>query len=335
MDLSDRPPPRDEPVPSPTDSEYEATARVRVEAVLTHLPSGLQRRVSWLLDRWLGRVGLQWTAGLIRIEVFDRAMTIAAQFFTSVLPILILLAAWEASSDRFADAIELPEQSRSVIEGAVQGGDAAFGILGTLFVLVSATSLSRALTRAFAAIWFLPRPRTRLKFAWRWLSVVLVLALSLVVVRTVSKPLAGLPPRELWPLAFSLACDVVVATFVPWALLAGAVRARLLVPGALLFATLMAPLRPATSLWLPRALEASADRYGSIGVAFTYLTWLYVASFCFLATAVLGQVIASDQGRIGARIRGLGGEGPGQGEVPSVPSRRRSWRRHARTPRQP
>jgi membrane protein len=80
----------------------------------------------------------------------------------------------------------------------------------------------------------------------------------------------------------------------------------MLLPGAFLFATLMATVRPATALWLPRALEASADRYGSIGVAFTYLTWLYVASFCFMATAVLGQVIASDQGRLGARIRGEG-----------------------------
>ena len=303
MDLSDLPSRGDPSLPG-SDSSHEADARARVAEVLTHLPAGLRRKVEWLLARWPGRVGLQWTAGLIRIEIFDRSMTVAAQFFTSVLPILILLAAWEASSDRFADAIDLPEQSRSIIEGAVEGQDAAFGIVGTLFVLVSATSLSRALTRAFAAIWVLPRPRYRLRSAWRWLSVVLVLALSLVFVQTVSKSLEGVPPRELWPLALSFTSDVLVATFVPWALLSGAVRARLLVPGALLFAILMATVRPATALWLPRALEASADRYGSIGVAFTYLTWLYVASFCFLATAVLGQVIASDQGPLGARIRG-------------------------------
>jgi membrane protein len=302
-DRTDRSPTRADPAAT-VDPAQEADARERVEAVLSHLPAGLQRRVSWILDRWPGRIGLQWTAGMIRIEVFDRSMTIAAQFFTSVLPILILLAAWEASTDRFADVIDLPEQSRSIIEGAVEGQDAAFGVVGTLFVLVSATSLSRALTRAFAAVWGLPRPRSRLRFAWRWLSVVLVLALSLVVVRSVSESLAGLPPRDLWPLALSFSSDLLVATFVPWALLAGALGARLLLPGALLYAVLMTTLRPTTALWLPRALEVSADRYGSIGVAFTYLTLLYVASFCFLATAVLGQVIASDPGSLGARIRG-------------------------------
>ena len=65
----------------------------------------------------------------------------------------------------------------------------------------------------------------------------------------------------------------------------------------------MLAVRPATQVWLPHALEVSANRYGSIGVAFTYLTWLYILSFCFLTTAVLGQAIASDSGRLGRWIR--------------------------------
>ncbi len=194
---------------------------------------------------------------------------------------LILIATLGSNSDRFADEIDMPEQSRQVLEGAVDSGGSAFGIVGAIFVLVSATSLSRALARAFTAIWGLPRPPTGLRSAWRWLAVVLVFALSLVLVRAASEPLDGLPPRELWPWVVSLSWDVVVAAFVPWALLAGAVRARMLVPGALLFALLMITVRPATQAWLPGALEASADRYGSIGVAFTYLTWLYVASLLF------------------------------------------------------
>ncbi len=61
----------------------------------------------------------------------------------------------------------------------------------------------------------------------------------------------------------------------------------------------MVAVRPASAIWLPRALETSADRYGAIGVAFTYLAWLYVAAFCFLATAVVGQVVATDTGGSG------------------------------------
>ena len=64
------------------------------------------------------------------------------------------------------------------------------------------------------------------------------------------------------------------------------------------------PVRPAADVWLPRALAVSADRYGSIGPAFTYLAWLYVVAFVFVTAAVLGQVVASDTGRLGTWIRG-------------------------------
>jgi membrane protein len=238
--------------------------------------------------------------------MFDRSMTIAAQFFTSVFPILILFMTWADSRDtnRLADALDLPAETRSVLEDAIQGaGGAAFGIVGILVVLASATSLSRALARAFSAIWALPKPKSGLGSVWRWLAAVLVLTLSLIVVRAASEPVHVLPPREMLPLLASFALDVAVALFVPWVLLAGAVHPRLLAPGASLFALLMLAVRPATAAWLPHALQVSDDRYGSIGVAFTYLACLYTASFCFLATAVVGQVIANDRGGLGVWTR--------------------------------
>jgi membrane protein len=107
--------------------------------------------------------------------------------------------------------------------------------------------------------------------------------------------------------------DAGVALFVPWVLLAGAVPWRRLAPGAFLFALLMLSIRPASAAWLPDALEVSADRYGPIGVAFTYLACLYTAAFCFLSTAVLGQVIATDEGEFGQLIRGKEPSGAAQG----------------------
>lgn len=266
------------------------------------LPPRLHRSLVWLAKQWPGRVAIRAAGQFVRLEVFDRSMTIAAQFFTSVLPILILLATWGAGSDWIAGVIDMPEESRVVIEDAVQGGGAAFGVAGTLVVLASATSLSRALIRAFAAIWDLSRPKTQLTSAWRWLAAVMVLAIALIVVRVASDSMQVLPPREVWPFLVSLALDTVIAMFIPWVLLAGAVRPRLLVPGALVFGLVMLSVRPATMAWLPHALEVSADRYGSLGVAFTYLTWLYVMSLCFLGTAILGQVIATDGGQLGTWI---------------------------------
>ncbi len=279
------------------------------EAVLSRLPPWTRRVVEWLLSRWPGRIAIRSAATSIRIELFDRSMTIAAQFFTSVFPILIMVAAWAGSDDtgKVADVLNMPEESQSVLNQAIDGSgttSTTFGIVGALIVLVSATSLARALTRAFAAVWDLPRPRSSLRSAWRWLAVVLTLALSLVVVRALSAFAAGLPPANVWRLVVSLACDLVVVVFVPWVLLSGVVPPRRLLPGALLFALVMLFVRPAAAVWLPRALEVSAERYGSLGVAFTYLAWLYVVAFCCLATAAVGQVIATDDGWFGSWIRG-------------------------------
>jgi membrane protein len=285
----------------------DTLATERVETLLQRLPTRLRGPLTRILSRWLGRTLIRTMDAFLRLEVFDRAMTIAAQFFTSVLPILILAATWAWSGDAggVSDLVGVPDESRSVIDQAVQGADsAAFGVAGTLLVLASATSLSRALTRAFAVIWRVPRPRSGLRTAWRWLAVVMVLTMAVILGNSLSQRSGVLPPRELWPIAASFLADVGVATFVPWVLLAGRLSARLLLPGAVVFALVMLPVRPASDLWLPRALDVSADRYGSIGLAFTYLAWLYVLSLIFVSAAVLGQVLASDSGKLGGWIRG-------------------------------
>ena len=114
----------------------------------------------------------------------------------------------------------------------------------------------------------------------------------------------GLPPRNVWQLVVTLVCDAALVIFVPWTLLAGAAKLRVLAPGAVLFALVMLAVRPASRAYLSHALEVSADRYGSIGVAFSYLAWLYILSIVFLVTAVVGQAIATDQGGLGRWIQG-------------------------------
>ena len=284
-----------------------AVAAGQAEAALSRLPPRLRKWVVWLLSHYPGRIVLRTAATCIRIEIFDRSMTIAAQFFTAVFPVLILVSTWDSGdgADAFEGAISMPETTKTVLDQAAEGaGNASFGIAGTLLVLISATSLSRALTRAFAAIWELPRPKSRLTSAWRWLAVVLGLSLSVVAARALSGYAARVPPEHLWQLAVSLMCDFAIAVFVPWVLLSGLIHTRHLVPGALLFGLVMLVVRPASGVWLPRALEVSADRYGSIGVAFTYLAWLYVVSFCFLAATALGNAMTVDRGGFGTWIRG-------------------------------
>lgn len=273
----------------------------------SRLSAPLRRASAWGRHRWLGRLVLESMTASRRIELFDRSMTIAAQVFTSILPILIALASWfgRSSTDVVTNAIAVPPETQSTLEEVLAtSGDATFGVLGILVVILSATSLSRALTRACAAVWDLPRPIAGLSAVWRWVAAVLALAVSLTVARQLHQFSERIPPQGFWDAVVALMADVGLALFIPLLLLAGAVPLVRLLPGALLFGAVMSVVRPASVSYLPRMLDTSAERYGSIGVAFTYLAYLYVVAFCFLAAALVGKVIASDEGRLGSWIRG-------------------------------
>jgi membrane protein len=241
-----------------TDSEAR-----RPDAITVRPPEG---------GRWPARSMLRSAQAFTRVELFDRSMTVAAQLFTSIFPLLILLATWATHRDAelIADAVSMPEQARSTLKDAVTAAENnAFSLIGLVVVLVSATGVSRALTRAFATIWELPRPKSSLRSMWRWVAAVLGLVASLLAVRGLGRLVDGVPPAGVWSAAVVFACDAGISLFVPWVLLSGVIRLRLLLPGAMLAAVVNIAVRPATVAWFPKALEESADRYGSIGVAFT------------------------------------------------------------------
>src|SRR3954469_8425208 len=244
-----------------------------VDAALRHLPARVRPGLDRLLAQWPGRVLWGTAAAFVRVELFDRSMAIAAQFFTAVFPTVIMLGSLlDGMQGEIADDIDLPNQSKQLLEDAFhQTNTAAFGVVGAVIVLASATSLSRALTRAYAATWMQPRPQTKLRSAWRWLAVVLMFALAVVMVPLLKRFAGEIPPATFWQAASAFVLDTGLAVFVPWILLSGRISLRRLAAGGLLFATVMVFLRPASAIWLPRALEASADHYGTFGVAFTYL----------------------------------------------------------------
>jgi len=122
-----------------------------------------------------------------------------------------------------------------------------------------------------------------------------------------------LPPRNTWNILMSAVVFGVIALFVPWLLMGRRTKGRLLVPGAVIFAVLMMFGQPISHVYLARALATSAARYGAIGVAFTYIAWLYAMSFVLLGSAVVGRAVALDEGWLGRRIRGRDDAGTGAG----------------------
>jgi membrane protein len=275
--------------------------------VLDRLSPKSKSRLIWMVDNWPGRVMFRTVSGLRRLQIFDRAMTIAAQLFTSVFPIIIMgasLLGRDSASQAIAGS-GLPPDAEQVLNDTMSGGgSSAFGIVGVLVVLVSATSLSRAMTRAYDTVWRHGRTKLPPKGAWRWLAAVMVLALSVVVAKQLGKVLDKVPPPDAWRLLLVFAVPAFVACYIPWMLMAGREPVRLLVPGAVMFGGLMLLAHPFADHYLSTSIAVSAARFGPIGVAFTYLTYLYCVAWALLATAVLGRVVAIDPGIVGRLIRG-------------------------------
>ncbi|GIE30683.1 hypothetical protein Ait01nite_037280 [Actinoplanes italicus] len=280
--------------------------------VLAAVPDRLRSRAALVLGNRAGAFLLRTAGELVRVQIFDRSMTLAAQAFTSIFPILIMMSALLGGSlrERLGDLVRMPDASARLLDEALSGSRSnAFGIVGCLIVILSATGLARALIRAYLAVWPVAGRRTGAAATGWQIGSVLMLVAFLVGVRLLSGLSGALPAPRLWALVLSLLADVALATMLPRILLGPAVPWSRLLPAGVLFGLIMVAVRAAGTVYLPRALESSAGRYGTIGLAFTYIGWLYVLSFCLLLSAVLAEVWAGTTDS-GGRFRSGPPDGP-------------------------
>ncbi|RAK36783.1 membrane protein [Actinoplanes lutulentus] len=262
--------------------------------MLAAVPRRLRPQAALILGNRAGDLLLRTAGELFRVQIFDRSMTLAAQAFTSIFPLLIMLGALAGhrARDELDEVLQVPDSSARLIDEALSGSRSnAFGVVGSLIVIVSATGLARALTRSYRAIWSESGRRAGpAATAWQ-IGTILLLVLFMVGARTLAWVSGLLPAPHVTGAVLTLVADFALAVLLPRILLGpGLPRARLLVSG-LIFGAAMIGVRSVGTVYLPRALQASADRYGTIGLAFTYIGWLYVLSFCLLLCAVAGSVL--------------------------------------------
>ena len=247
--------------------------------------------------------------GFVAIEPFDRAMTLAAQAFVSIVPMMIVMAALRPNQDGFgsfmADTLGLTEETREALAGSVStsaslGG--SIGILGLLVALISATSYSRALERMYAKVWQVRRPG--LRSAWRWLTTVLAVVLAIGLIEVTREATEGVPLPALWDFVVRVVVWAVVWTYVPWALLHAQVPVRVLAFTGGVTALLLGLLSLAGQLYLPIVLVSGTRQFGVLGLVFAYIGWLFVLSFALVLACVIGRACAQDEGVLGRVIRG-------------------------------
>jgi membrane protein len=234
-----------------------------------------------------------WAARFLAVQGVDRAMALAAQAFSALIPLLIVYSALVSRGDgnHFADQVierfELEGATARTVQQAFtssQTVEDSISLLGLLLLIVSALSFTRGLQRLYEGAFGLPSLGMRnTKWGLLWLGV-------LVLYTSVRPPLARLFDAEAFEISASLALAAVAWMITPYLLLGRRLELRPLIPVALMSAIGMTALAASSVIWLPRTLASSAEQFGLIGVAFSMLAWLVAAAFVLVAAATGGAV---------------------------------------------
>jgi membrane protein len=242
------------------------------------------------------------------VEGTMQATVLAAQAFTSLIPFLVVAAAFGPGegdlSDRIVDRFDLHGSAARSVEALFNDSgqvESAVTWVSIVILLLSALSFTRALQRMYQRA-YETRPMTW-KEGWRGLAWLAAFAAWIVV----SSPLRG-ALEDVGGIVIAIALSAALG-FVIWLatprILLGPMDWRHLLPGATVSAVLVALLTAASGIYIPILMTWSADRYGLIGVAFSMQSWLLACGFVIVIGAVVGAV-ASDRlgGRAAAAVTG-------------------------------
>jgi membrane protein len=250
--------------------------------------------------RPLLRLAMTFVREITNMEVFDRAMTLAAQAFTSIFPLLISLETFfgdgSGSVGRdLASSLSLPDSVQDALGDTLPSDSdqlAALGIVSVLVVLISATSFSRALGRMYAKAWH--EPPSGWLGGWRWVVVIVAVCSAAVAVQ-VANHAADILAEDVAALALTFLLNTLLWLVVPWLLLVGRVSVVRLLPGAILMGVASIVLTLAGRIYLPYALDVASEHFGAFGIAFSLIGWLFVVGFVLIVATVLGAVVVQDE----------------------------------------
>ena len=242
----------------------------------------------------------------VSINGRDRTLVLGGQAFTTIIPLLIVVAAVASSkgptvvADRLADRFHVTGTSAQAIRTLFERPPGAAGsitVAGLVVLAFSLLSLTRSLQRTYEAAWHLPAAGMR--GTLNGISALGLLISSLLVLSLLVGMLRHLPAGSALAFVLRIAANTAVWLLLQWLLLSRRVAIRRLLPGALVIAVGSAVLSFYSAVWMPRLIENNSERYGIIGITFAMLTWLILVCFCTVVAAVLSAELggAAKSGR--------------------------------------
>jgi membrane protein len=239
---------------------------------------------------------------LVRIEVIDRSMAIAAQAMLALVPMLVVLVAFlpesasEVALQRFHSVTGVGDRGDDLVAATVDADQvrAQTGAIGLLITVFSATSFARAVQRAYERVWERPHvgglPGLQRCLLWLvgWL-------ITLQVVRTIG----SLVGRDESVGLLRVLLQGVGASLVWWAtmrlLLFGRVAWSSLAPAAALTGFGGVVYSWGSGLVMPAYVTASVAQFGTLGLVLAVTTWLVGFAALLVVAAVVGRALAEDE----------------------------------------
>jgi len=276
----------------------------------------------------------------VAINGRDRALVLGGQAFTTVIPLLIVVAAAAsqkgptALADRLAVRFHVTGASAQSIRTLFErppGATGAITIAGSVVLLFSLLSLTRSLQRLYETAWQVPSAGVR--GTLNGVTAVGWLLTSLLVLSLLTGLLRQAPAGTVWAFLLRVVGYTAVWLLLQRLLLSRRIAVRRLLPGAIVAGAGSVALNLYSAVWMPRVIETNAERYGIIGITFAMLTWLIVVGFCVVVVAVIGvEMGGAAEGERGSVMRdgqdapspgpALGGGGPVAGNPgPTGPAR--------------
>jgi uncharacterized BrkB/YihY/UPF0761 family membrane protein len=234
---------------------------------------------------------------------------LAAQAFTALIPLLLLVSALAPADNR--DIVSVGIIRRFQLGGGAadavrqlfaHSGDSATGVFSAFLLFFSGVSLTRRMQRMYQQAWGL-EPSTGVGRALNAAFGLAVLVLGIGLLYLARTLLGWVSAADVLVVFSSVLGSFVLWTTVPWLLLDRRVAWRRLIPMGALAAVASSIYGVASTIYMPRQLESYSERYGLFGVTLALVGWLVGIALILVATTAIASEFDRTEARWARRWR--------------------------------
>lgn len=243
------------------------------------------------------------------IDGKTRALVIAGQAFSSLVPLFIIIASLGPRSTKrsgVADSLVTRFHLTGSAADSVRmlftrppGATGTLGLASFVVLLFSLLSLTRAVQSVYESAWGFPPKGFR--GTLQGLSGTGLIVAEVIVLTLLVSALRGAPGATVVIVILRFAAGFVLWLVLQWLLLSRRIPWHSLRFAALTAAAGQVLFSFASAIYMPHLIARNASRYGIIGVTLALLSWLIAIALGIVAIAVVGAELggapALDDGR--------------------------------------